>query len=61
MTGSCPSPGTVAAPIAAVMSLENYPLSVAPDIDLSRVQRVADAMYEFHMLTQTFHVSSMLG
>ena len=43
------------------MSLENYPLSVAPDIDLSRVQRVADAMYEFHMLTQAFHVSSMLG
>ena len=43
------------------MSLENYPPSVAPEIDLSRVQRVADAMYEFHMLTQTFHVSSMLG
>ena len=56
-----PFPYAVAAPIAAVMSLENYPLSVAPDIDLSRVQRVADAMYEFHMLTQAFHVSSMLG
>ena len=34
---------------------------MAPDIDLCRVQRVADAMYEFHMLTQTFHVSSMLS
>ena len=56
-----PLPYTVAAPIAAVMSLENYPPSVAPEIDLSRVQRVADAMYEFHMLTQAFHVSSMLG
>ena len=43
------------------MSPENYPLSVAPDIDLSRFQRVADVMYEFHMLSLTFHVSSMLG
>jgi NitT/TauT family transport system substrate-binding protein len=56
-----PSPYTVAAPIAAVMSLENYPLSVAPHIDLSRVQRVADAMYQFHMLTQKFNVATMLG
>ena len=43
------------------MSLENYPLSVAPEIDLSRVQRVAEAMYQFHMLAQTFQVSSMLS
>ena len=43
------------------MSLETYPLSVAPDIDLSRVQRAADARYEFHMLAQTFHVSSTLS
>jgi NitT/TauT family transport system substrate-binding protein len=56
-----PFPYTVAAPTAAVMSLENYPLSVAPDIDRSRVQRVADAMYQFHMLTQPFEVSTMLG
>jgi NitT/TauT family transport system substrate-binding protein len=56
-----PAPYTVAPPIAAVMSLENYPLSVAPDIDVSRVQRVADAMYQFHMLAQPFRVSSMLG
>jgi hypothetical protein len=33
----------------------------APDIDQSRVQRVADAMYQFHMLTQPFQVSTMLG
>ena len=56
-----PSPYTVPRPIAAVMSLENYPLNVAPDIDLSRVQRVADAMYQFGMLTQPFQVRSMLG
>ena len=43
------------------MSLENYPLSVAPDIDQSRVQRVADAMYQFHMLGQPFQVNTMLG
>jgi ABC-type nitrate/sulfonate/bicarbonate transport system substrate-binding protein len=56
-----PPPYTVAAPIAAVMSLENYPLSVSPDIDLARVQRVADAMYQFHMLAEPFQVKSMLG
>jgi hypothetical protein len=56
-----PNPYAVPPAIAAVMSQENYPLSVAPNIDLSRVQRVADAMYQFHMLTQPFHVSSMLG
>jgi hypothetical protein len=43
------------------MSLENYPLSVAPDIDQSRVPRVADAVYQFHMLTQPFQVSTILG
>ena len=44
-----------------MMSLENYPLSVAPDSDQSRVQRVADAMDQFHMLTQPFEFSTMLG
>jgi NitT/TauT family transport system substrate-binding protein len=58
---SLPAPYNVAPGIAAVMSLENYPLSTAPDIDLSRVQRVADAMFQFHMLSQPFHVSAMLG
>jgi NitT/TauT family transport system substrate-binding protein len=56
-----PPPYAVPPAIAAVMSLENYPLNVAPDIDSARVQRVADAMYQFHMLTQPFQVSSMLG
>jgi len=56
-----PAPYAVPAAVAAVMSLENYPLNVAPDIDLARVQRVADAMYQFRMLAQPFNVSSMLG
>jgi NitT/TauT family transport system substrate-binding protein len=56
-----PAPYSVPRPIAAVMSLESYPLNVAPDIDLSRVQRVADAMYQFGMLTEPFQVRSMLG
>jgi hypothetical protein len=34
-----PFPYNAVAPIAAVMSLENYPLSVSPEIDLSRMQR----------------------
>jgi NitT/TauT family transport system substrate-binding protein len=56
-----PFPYTVPAQIAAVMTLEDYPLSIAPDIDQSRVQRVADAMYLFQMLTHPFQVSSMLN
>jgi hypothetical protein len=47
--------------IAAVMSIENYPLNIAPNIDQQRVQRVADAMLRFHMLKTKFQVSSMLG
>ena len=56
-----PAPYTVPPAIAAVMTLETYPLSVAPGIDLQRVQRVADEMLQFHMLTQPFKVSTMLG
>ena len=56
-----PFPYTVPPAIAAVMSLETYPLSIAPDIDLSRVQRVANEMYQFQMLDRPFKVSSMLG
>ena len=56
-----PVPYTVPPTIAAVMSLETYPLSIAPDIDRSRVQRVAEEMYQFHMLGSSFPVSSMLG
>ncbi len=56
-----PVPYAVPPSIAAVMSLETYPLSTAPDIDRSRVQRVADEMYQFQMLGSRFQVSSMLG
>lgn len=56
-----PTPYAVPPAIAAVMSVETYPLSTAPGIDLSRVQRVADEMYQFRMLRQPFHVTSMLG
>ncbi len=56
-----PVPYTVPPTIASVMSLETYPLSIAPDIDRSRVQRVAEEMYQFQMLARPFQVSSMLG
>jgi NitT/TauT family transport system substrate-binding protein len=56
-----PPPFTVSPTIAAVMSIENYPLNIAPDIDLPRVQRVATEMYQFKMLSQPFRVSTMLG
>jgi NitT/TauT family transport system substrate-binding protein len=56
-----PSPYTVPPAIASVMTLENYPLSVAPGIDVRRVQRVANEMFQFHMLSQPFEVSTMLG
>jgi len=56
-----PAPFTVSPVIAAVMSIETYPLTIAPDINRVRVQRVADEMLRFHMLTTKFQVSSMLG
>ena len=56
-----PAPFTVSPVIAAVMSIETYPLTIAPDINRVRVQRVADAMLRFHMLNKKFQVSSMLG
>ena len=56
-----PAPFTVSPIIAAVMSIENYPLTISPDIDQLRAQRVADEMFQFHMLTTKFQVSFMLG
>ena len=55
-----PKPYAVPPEIAAVMTLETYPLNITPDIDRPRVQRVADEMYQFNMLKQPFKVSSML-
>ena len=56
-----PAPFTVSPAIAAVMSIETYPLTIAPDINRVRIQRVADEMLQFHMLTQPFKVNTMLG
>ena len=56
-----PQPYTVPPKFAAIMSIENYPLSVAPDIDAARVQRVVDAMEQFNMVPQTFNVGTMLA
>jgi ABC-type nitrate/sulfonate/bicarbonate transport system substrate-binding protein len=56
-----PAPFTVSPAIASVMSIENYPLNIAPGIDLPRVQRVATEMYQFKMLSHPFRVSTMLG
>jgi NitT/TauT family transport system substrate-binding protein len=56
-----PEPYQVPPAIAAVMTVETYPLNVAPDIDLARTQRVADEMYQLGMLKTPFRVNSMLG
>ena len=51
-----PQNGQVAPGIAAVMALDNYPIGV----DVTRIQRVADVMYQFGVLNTRFNVSSML-
>jgi NitT/TauT family transport system substrate-binding protein len=51
-----PQNGEVTAGIAAVMSLDTYPVG----IDATRIQRVANVMYQFGLLKAKFNVSSML-
>jgi len=51
-----PQNGQVPPGIAAVMALDNYPIGV----DATRIQRVADVMYQFGVLKSRFTVSSML-
>ncbi len=51
-----PQNGQVTAGIAAVMALDTYPIG----IDATRIQRVADVMYQFGLLKTRFNVSSML-
>jgi NitT/TauT family transport system substrate-binding protein len=51
-----PQDGQVTPGIAAVMALDNYPIGV----DATRIQRVADVMYQFDVLKTRFNVSSML-
>jgi NitT/TauT family transport system substrate-binding protein len=51
-----PQNGQVTAGIGAVMALDTYPIG----IDQTRIQRVADVMYQFGLLKSRFDVSSML-
>jgi NitT/TauT family transport system substrate-binding protein len=51
-----PVNGQVSPGIAAVMALNTYPIG----IDATRIQRVADVMYQFGLLKTRFNVSSML-
>ncbi len=51
-----PQNGQVTSGIASVMALDNYPIGV----DATRIQRVADVMYQFGVLKTRFNVSSML-
>ena len=51
-----PQQGQVSHRIAAVMALDNYPVG----IDATRIQRVANVMRQFGLLSTDFNVSSML-
>jgi NitT/TauT family transport system substrate-binding protein len=51
-----PQDGQVTAGIGAVMALDTYPIGV----DGTRLQRVADVMYQYELLPSRFKVSSML-
>jgi NitT/TauT family transport system substrate-binding protein len=48
--------GQVPSPIAAVMALDTYPIGV----DQARLQRVANVMYQFGLLTNPYNVASMV-
>jgi NitT/TauT family transport system substrate-binding protein len=48
--------GQVQASIAAVMALDTYPIG----IDKTRLQRVADVMFQFGLLPSQYNVSGML-
>jgi len=48
--------GQVPPTIAAVIALDTYPIGV----DATRIQRVADVMFQFGLLKKQFNVSSML-
>src|SRR6185437_2850915 len=50
-----PQNGQVSPGIAAVMALDTYPIG----IDATRIQRVADVMFQFGLLKTRFNVSSM--
>jgi NitT/TauT family transport system substrate-binding protein len=52
-----PQNGQVTPIIAAVMALDQYPLSIDP----TRLQRVANVMFQFGLLHQPFNINQMLG
>jgi NitT/TauT family transport system substrate-binding protein len=56
-TLSGPQDGQVVPLVAAVMAINIYPTA----IDRVRIQRVADVMYQFHLLDQRFDVGPMIG
>jgi len=51
-----PQNGQVTAPIGAVMALDTYPIGV----DQTRIQRVANVMYQYGLLPSRFDVKDML-
>jgi len=51
-----PPNGQVSSEIASVMSLDTYPIG----IDQTRLQRVADVMHQFGLLSSNYNVSGML-
>ncbi|TVZ04296.1 ABC transporter substrate-binding protein [Trebonia kvetii] len=51
-----PQDGQVTKGIGAVMALDTYPIGV----DATRLQRVANVMFQFNLLPSTFNVSNML-
>ena len=54
---SGPQNGQVPPKIASVMALDNYPLGV----DAVRLQRVANVMFQFGLLSTPFKIQNMLG
>jgi NitT/TauT family transport system substrate-binding protein len=48
--------GQVPTTIAAVMSLDTYPIG----LDQTRLQRVADVMYQFNLLPSAYNMTNML-
>jgi NitT/TauT family transport system substrate-binding protein len=52
-----PQNGQVTPVIAAVMALDQYPLSIDP----TRLQRIPDVMFQFGLLHHPFRISQMLG
>ena len=55
-TSPCPGQGHIDDVTAAVMALNNYPLAIDP----VQLQRVADVMQQFGLLSEHFNITTML-